>query len=95
MKRTLKPERLVQELEDVAGRLFGEVRREQGFFQTGTCSLRGKYLLVINSRQPLDERIAALAREISRMSTETVYLKPAVRAEIERYSPAPDLHDQP
>jgi hypothetical protein len=41
---------------------------------------------MVNTRQPADERIAALSREISRRGAEKVYLKPAVRAEIERWA---------
>ncbi|NQT34357.1 hypothetical protein HQ587_04135 [bacterium] len=91
MKRPLKSEKLFAELEDVACRLFGEVREEQGLFQTGVCILHGKTILLVNKRQSIDERIAALAREISRIGTERLYLKPAVRAEIERYSSV-DVH---
>ncbi len=86
MKRSLKPEKLFDELEEIAGRLFAEVRHEQGYFQTGVCKLQGKTILMINKRQPLDERIAALAQAIERAGAETLYIKPAVRAEIERYT---------
>ena len=93
MKHALKAERLLQELEDVAGRLFNEVRHEQGLFRTGSCNFKGKDLLVINSLQSIDERIADLAREISRLGVEKIYLKPAVRAEVERFSPASGFSD--
>ena len=85
MKRDLKRERLNRELESVAERLFGDVRREDGRFQTGVCRLRGQTALFINTRQPLDERIAALASLIARFNMDDVYLKPVVRAEVERY----------
>ncbi len=91
MKRGIKPEKLVQELEDVADRLFGEVRHEQGFFQTGVCRLHGRMILLINKRHSLDERIAALVKVIADMDAERFYLKPAVRAEIERYTDAEDF----
>ena len=42
MKRRITPDKLLGELEDVAGRLFSEIRYEQGQFQTGTCILKGK-----------------------------------------------------
>ncbi len=86
MKRPKPPEKLCRELEEVAGRLFAEVRREQGGFRTGSCILKGRRVLILNSLQPVDERIAALAREIARCDIEDFYLKPAIRAEVERYS---------
>jgi len=92
----MRPDRLVQELEDVASRLFDEVRREHGGFTTGACILNGQRLLMINTRQPADERIAALAREIARCNPAQLYLKPAIRDEVERWrtdtpaQPAPE-----
>lgn len=81
----MRADRLCQELEEVASRLFDEVRREQGGFATGACTLNGKRLLMVNTRQPVDERIAALAREISRHNPANLYLKPAIRSEVERW----------
>jgi hypothetical protein len=85
LRQQLKSEKLLGELEEVAGRLFSEIRYEQGLFQTGVCSLHGKKILVVNKRQPIDERIAAVAGEIAREGTENLYIKPALRAEINRY----------
>ena len=83
MKARIKNERLFKELEDVAYRLFTEVRHEAGRFRTGVCQLKGKKVLFLNCRQSLNERIAALAAVISEQNIDEVYLKPTVRAEIE------------
>jgi len=90
----LKSNQLFDELYSVAERLFGDVRRDEGLFETGSCTLKGKSVLLVNSRQPLEERVAALAREIALAGTEQLYLKPAVRAEVERYLP-PDVLTAP
>ena len=66
MNRKQKFQRLYSQLEDVAARLFGEVRRDEGMFQTGVCRLKGKPVLVINNRQSVEERIAAIAFEINK-----------------------------
>lgn len=88
LKRNLKLERLYSELEEVAGRLFPDIRREEGWFKTGVCTIHGETVLILNGRQTIDERIAALAGVIALCDVEGVYLKPIVRAEIERYSHA-------
>lgn len=88
MKRPARPERLCRDLEEVAVKLFDEVRRDTGSFQTGACTLHGKKLLMVNIRQPADERVAALAHEIALEGADRLYLKPAVREEIERWAPA-------
>jgi len=85
LKRRLKPETLLSELEDVARRLYGELRRDEGFFVTGLCTVHGQTLLVVNTRQPVAERIAALAGLIARSEPDRLYLKPAVREEVERH----------
>jgi len=81
----MRPDRLCQELEEVAARLFDDVRREAGSFATGACTLNGRRMLLVNTRQPADERIAALAREIARHDPAKLYLKPAIRNEVERW----------
>ena len=86
MSRSLKPEKLSAELEEVASKLFDEVRKESGAFETGACIVNGKKLLLINTRQPVDERVVALAKEIARTGADKVYLRPALREEIERWA---------
>ncbi len=88
MKLNPKAERLVRELETIVDKLFPEVRRETGRFHSGVCTLHGRTVLFINSSQTADERIAALASAIARCDINGIYLKPAIRAEVERYAPA-------
>ena len=93
MKRRLKGEKLLAELEEVAEKLFSDIRRDQGTFQTGTCTLRGEKVLLINNRQSVDERISAIAREIAHLGTENLYLKPAIREVIEQTSTKEEIPD--
>lgn len=86
MKKNYKSERLCEALEEVACKMYPIVRKEEGFFQTGTCELKGEEVLFLNNRQPIDERIASLASAIARCEIEDFYLKPLVREEIEKYS---------
>jgi len=83
LKAHIKNQRLFEELEEVAYRLFTEVRYETGRFRTSVCQLKGKKVLFLNYKQSLDERIAALAAAISDQNIDGMYLKPKVRAEIE------------
>ena len=86
MKADLKHEKLLADLAEIAEKLFTEVRQEQGSFLSGSCVINGNKILIINKRQSQDERIAALAREISGAGTDKLYIKPAIRAEIDRYT---------
>jgi len=78
-----KSESIFMELEEVAYRLFSEIRHESGRFRTGVCELKGKKILFMNNNQSIEERIYALAEAISKQNIDEVYLKPVVRAEIE------------
>ncbi len=91
LNRSIRLERLCQELEDVASKLFDEVRQDTGGFSTGACTFHGKRVLMINSRQTIDERISALAREIAQHDPTRLYLKPTVRSEVERWGGDPSL----
>ena len=71
------------ELEEVALKLFSEIRRESGGFRTGVCQLKGRKTLFLNKNQTLEERIFAIAGAISKQNIDEVYMKPVVRAEIE------------
>lgn len=74
--------RLWEELIQVAEKLYPYVRYDEGFFLTGTCRFRGKDWLVINTRQPLGERLTALAQILKNSSWENIYIKPALRDKI-------------
>lgn len=84
MKARIRQQNLYNELLAVAERLFAEIRNGQGQFQTGSCRIDDKTVLIINTRQSLDERIASISREIVTVGTEDIYLKPSIRAELER-----------
>lgn len=87
MSTSQKTDRLCRELEQAAGRFYEEIRYEEGHFHTGACTLHGKRVLFLNKRQTANEKIVALARAIACCEVASVYLKPLVRAEIERYVP--------
>jgi len=93
VKKSSSTFQLYEELVDVARKIFDEVRSSQGPFRSGACMFKGKKLFVINSRQPIDERIAALSLEIAQRGADQIYLKPIIRSEIERYRSNLNLPD--
>lgn len=50
---------------------------------SGSCVIRGVQTVIIDRRLSPRERVAALARELSRFNFENVYLPPAARELIE------------
>ena len=50
----------------------------------GLCQLRGKYLIIINSRSTLRERIQTLAEAMNHFDLDQVYIRPAIRELLDR-----------
>lgn len=49
----------------------------------GLCAVRGEQLVLIDQRAPLPDRVLALARALSELESETVYMAPEAREVIE------------
>jgi hypothetical protein len=50
----------------------------------GLCQLRGKHLIIINSRSTMRERIQTLAEALNHFDLDQVYIKPALRELLNR-----------
>jgi len=80
--------RLLQQLEELAGALgvkvlYESLRQDEFVIKSGTCTLRGQLLVVIDHQLPLPDRIRVLADCLARFDLSTIYLVPAVRELIE------------
>lgn len=87
--RLLSDSLLLQHLEGIAAGLNIEVRYESLAdedlsIQSGRCRVLSRHLILIDSNQPLRERVRLLAREISRWNLEDLYILPQVRDFIAR-----------
>lgn len=79
-----KKELLIDDLVDVIEKLGFEVRIEKGTFKGGFCLLREQKVFLINKNLEQDKKINILARNISDIGAEGIYLKPNVRELIEK-----------
>jgi hypothetical protein len=82
--KLLEKERLFQELREVCSSMGYLLRLEKGDFRGGHCLLKQEKILVINKRLSLDARLSSLARALSEMELDSIYVKPAVRQFVER-----------
>jgi len=85
----MKLTELQDELEQVAQRLGVTVRYERATFTGGSCTLRGEPLIIVNSKLTLRERVRALAKEVSRLPLDDVFIRPEVRRHLEGIGPLP------
>lgn len=74
---------LMAELESVASQLGMKLRYEKGDFEGGYCVLKSERILVVNKKLPPAKRLSVLARGISEIGLNNIYVKPAVRDFIE------------
>lgn len=79
----MKPDKLILELEEVVGRLGYRLRKEKGNFRGANCVLEGEKIIMLNKNNPIELHIGALAKFIKSQKHEELFLKPAVRKELE------------
>lgn len=79
-----KKDALINELIEIVNKLGLTVRTEKGIFKGGFCLLREQKLFLINKNLEQDKKISILAKQISRMDAEGIYLKPSIRELIEK-----------
>jgi hypothetical protein len=93
---SVKADRLYQELKEVAEKLGIEVT-EQNFRATGInavsglCKVKGKSLFLIDKHKSLHKKITILSEFLGGMSCGDVYMLPAVREHLSRYTEADRL----
>jgi len=84
-------EEIIEQLEELV-RGFGiEIRYEPITFDDeitnvvgGLCKLRGEKLLIINSKSPMRDKIKTFAQALRSFDLDKIYIKPAIRALIEK-----------
>lgn len=79
----MKIEKLLLELESICEKAGYTIRKERGTFRGDQCIFDGDNLVVINKNRPLETQAAILAKVIQRFNPEDLFIKPAVRKELE------------
>lgn len=79
----MKTEKLILELESLCEKLGYTIRKERGSFRGDQCVIEGEMLIVINKNKPPQSQAAILARVLRGDRADEVFIKPAVRKELE------------
>jgi hypothetical protein len=79
----MKPQQIVEALEEAVRQLGVEVRRERGSFRGGLCTVGDARVVVLNKRRPVEAHLAVLAEALRALPADEVYLRPAVRDAVE------------
>lgn len=80
----MKPEKLLLELESICEKIGFTIRKERGSFRGDRCVMEGENLIVINQNQPPEARVATLAKVLRDRTPDEIYIKPAVRKELQQ-----------
>jgi hypothetical protein len=81
-----KQELIISELIEVFKNIGYEVRIEKGFFKGGFCLLREQQLFLLNKNIEPVKKISFLARNLSELGIENIFVKPEIREIIEKES---------
>ena len=70
-------------LEEIAANIGIELRYEKGDFEGGLCRVDQEQLIIINTNLLTQRKITLLARELSTVNLDDVFIVPAIRNIIE------------
>lgn len=81
---------LLNQLEELAHRLTIEIRyvtvRQEDFWAVGgLCRIKDKYIIIVNKKSTVKDKIHTLTRAIKRFDLSQVYVRPALREFLEMF----------
>jgi len=79
----MKIEKLILELETLCEKLGYTIRKERGSFRGDQCVIEGEMLIVINKNKPPQSQAGILANVLRNGQADDIFIKPAVRKELE------------
>jgi hypothetical protein len=90
-KQSIQNEEILNQMEELAGNLgitvrYEKILKESAFFPGGFCRVRGKDLIIINSKASLDDKIEIMARALRPFDLSQIYVLPAIRELLDSYN---------
>ena len=81
-----KKDRIIEELTNVFKDMGYSVRIEKGAFKGGFCLLKEEKVFLLNRNIEQDRKINILAKNISVLGSDDIFLKPNIRELVDKYS---------
>jgi hypothetical protein len=86
----MNDEILLSQLEELAEKLEILVRDENINLEEtsstgGSCLVEGKYIIILNSKTSLKEKIQVMIKALQQFDLREIYIKPAIRELLEEY----------
>jgi hypothetical protein len=88
---SINEDTIIDYLEELAERFGIEIRYEvikqdedSSFVTGGLCLLKGKYVVIINSKATVKDRIKTLAMAVKHFELDQIYIRPVLRELLDR-----------
>lgn len=78
----MKADKLLLELETVLEQAGYTLRKERGAFRGSECIVSGDKIVVVNKNKPVESQVATIARVLSEIELDDIYVKPAIKKEL-------------
>ena len=90
-KKNVQSEETLGQLEELASNLevtvrYEKILKESSFFPGGYCRVKGKDLIIINSKASLDDKVEIIVRALNSFDLSQIYVLPAIREMIDSFS---------
>ena len=70
---------IYNELKELFEKLGYKLVLDKGSFSTGDCLLEDEKMVVINKNKPYENRVKILCNILSKIDTDSIYIKPKIR----------------
>ena len=89
-KKSIQNEEILGLLEELARNFditvrYEKIQKESAFFPGGYCKVKGKDLIIINSKASPDDKVEIIARALLLFDLDKMYVLPAVRELIDSF----------
>jgi chromosome condensin MukBEF complex kleisin-like MukF subunit len=85
---------IIDQLEELAGRFgiqirYEPIKQDEDLVKVvgGLCILRGEYVIIIDSKAAMRDKIRTLAEAVAHFDLDRIYIKPALREILRKVSP--------
>ena len=90
-KKNVQNEEILGQMEELAENLgitvrYEKIQKESAFFPGGFCRVKGKDLIIINSKASVDDKIEIMGRAFLSFDLSQIFILPAIRELIDGFS---------
>lgn len=80
----MKPQKLYEELSEIAHSLGYRIRKDTGNFKSNNCILKDEKIIILNKYSGIEGYNSTLAKAIYESDCEGIFIKPVIREYIEQ-----------